>query len=224
MMKSLSFLGILSATVLLAAAFASAGPGGNIRMTVDVTSLPDNPDLVQIMPENLPKATFAGGCFWCLESEFRNKPGVVFTRSGYTGGTVDNPAYDMVTTGKTGHAEAVEIFYDPAKTDFQALTDHFLRNAHNPTTIDRQWVDEGTQYRSAIFYHDDEQKRIAEETIARINAEKIYAAPIVTQVVPADVFWPAEDYHQQYYEKYERERGQPHLRVILKNELKNKKD
>jgi peptide-methionine (S)-S-oxide reductase len=189
-----------------------------------VTSIPSNPDLVTIMPENLPKATFAGGCFWCLESEFRNLPGVVFVRSGYTGGTTENPTYEQVTTGRTGHAEANEIYYDPAKTTYQALLDHFLRRAHDPTTVNRQWVDEGTQYRSAIFYHDAEQKKQAEDTIARIDAEKIYKTPIVTQLAPAATFWPAEDYHQQYYEKYEKRTGSPHLRVILKDELKKKKE
>lgn len=193
---------------------AKAGPSGP----------PDNPDLVSAMPENLPKATFAGGCFWCLESEFRNRQGVVFTRSGYTGGTTENPTYEQVTTGKTGHAEAVEIYYDPDKTNYQALLDHFLRSAHDPTTLNRQWVDEGTQYRSAIFYHDDMQKKAAEDTIARIAAERIYKNPVVTEIMPAEAFWPAEDYHQQYYEKYEQEKGSPHLRVILKGEMKKKKD
>lgn len=224
MMKSLSFLAIPVVALALAAILVSAGFAQGPRQSADVTSIPDNPDLVNIMPENLPKATFAGGCFWCLESEFRNKSGVVFTRSGYIGGTADNPTYDMVTTGKTGHAEAVEIYYDPAKTDFKTLLDHFLLNAHDPTTRNQQWVDKGTQYRSAIFYHDEEQRKIAEETIARIDVEKIYSSPIVTELVQAPVFWPAEDYHQQYYEKYEQERGQPHLRVILKNELKKKKN
>ena len=147
----------------------------------------------------------------------------MFTRSGYTGGTADNPTYEMVTTGKTGHAEANEIYYDPSKTTYQDLLDHFLRRAHDPTTLNRQWVDEGTQYRSAIFYHDEDQKKQALETIARINAEKIYKSPIVTEVLPATTFWPAEEYHQQYYEKYEKTSGMPHLRVILKDELKKKK-
>lgn len=189
----------------------------------DITSIPSNPDLVTAMPENLPKATFAGGCFWCLESEFRDRPGVVYTRVGYAGGSVENPTYEMITTGKTGHAETIEIYYNPEKTSYQDLVDHFLRRAHDPTTLNQQWVDKGTQYRSAIFYHDAEQKKIAEETIDRIDAEKIYKGRIVTEVTPAPVFWEAEDYHQRYYETYEKEKGQPHLRVILKGELKKKK-
>lgn len=215
MMKSLALMAL--------AALLVSGLFGHYARA-DVTSIPDNPDLVSIMPENLPIATFAGGCFWCLESEFRNRPGVVFTRSGYTGGTVENPTYDMISTGRTGHAEAVEIHYDPAKTDYAALLDHFLRNAHDPTTLNRQWVDEGTQYRSAIFYHDDAQKAAAEAAIAAINAAGLYKNPIVTAIVPAQTFWPAESYHQQYYETYERTNGQPHLRVILKEELERKRD
>lgn len=201
-------------------AFGLAAPASD-----SVTSIPDNPDLVTVMPDSdrYPKATFAGGCFWCLESEFRNRPGVVFTRSGYSGGNTANPTYEQVTGGDTGHAEALEIFYDPAKTDYPALLDHFLRNAHDPTTLNQQWVDKGTQYRSVIFYHDETQKKQAEDAIAKIDAEHIYKSKIVTKVQPASDFWAAEEYHQQYYEKYEKDRGSPHLRVILKHELKDKK-
>ncbi len=182
-----------------------------------------NPDLVTSVPENLPKASFAGGCFWCMESEFRPFPGVVFTRAGYEGGTTDNPTYAQVTTGKTGHAEVLEIYYDPSKTDYQKLVDHFMRNAHDPTTLNQQWVDEGTQYRSVIFYHDAAQQKIAEDTIARIDGEKIYKGRIVTEVIPATTFWIAEEYHQQYYEKYEKEKGTPHIREVLKDEIRKKK-
>lgn len=214
-MKSLPF--VLLLTVLAGFCFVA------LTRAADVTSIPNNPDLVTQMPDTLPKAVFAGGCFWCLESEFRNKPGVVFTRSGYTGGSVDAPDYQAVTTGRTGHAEAIEVYFDPAKTDYRTLVDHFLRNAHDPTTLNKQWVDEGTQYRSAIFYTDPDQQKIATETIAKIDSEKIYKAKIVTQIVPATTFWPAEEYHQQYYEKYEKENGNAHIRVIMKNELKKKK-
>lgn len=195
--------------------------GNNIG---DTTSIPQNPDLVAAMPNDLPKASFAGGCFWCMESEFRDHPGVVYTRVGYEGGTTENPTYDTVSKGNTGHAETIEIYYDPKKTDFAALVDHFLRNAHDPTTLNKQWVDEGTQYRSIIFYHDAEQQKIAQSVIEKIDAEKIYKARIVTELIPAEKFWLAEDYHQQYYETYEKEKGSPHLRVILKSELKKKKE
>lgn len=174
-------------------------------------------------PAGYPHATFAGGCFWCLQSEFKDKPGVLFTRAGYAGGQTENPTYDAVSSGKTGHAEALDIYYDPARTNYQALVDHFLRNAHDPTTMNQQWVDRGTQYRSMIFYHDAEQKKIAEDTIDRIDAEKIYKGRIVTEVVPATTFWVAEDEHQDYYQKYEEKTGTPHIREVLKAELKKKK-
>lgn len=191
----------------------------NARLSA-ATAIPDNPNLVETMPEDKPKATFAGGCFWCLESEFRNRPGVLYTRVGYSGGTLENPTYRDITTGRTGHAEAVEIYYDPTLTDYAALLDHFLRRAHNPTTLNRQGVDEGPQYRSVIFTHDAAQDRLAREAIHRIDGEGVHKNPIVTEIAPALHFWPAEEEHQQYYEKYERMTGQPHIRVILKNKSK----
>jgi peptide-methionine (S)-S-oxide reductase len=173
-------------------------------------------DIMNEKPEkDYPAATFAGGCFWCLESEFRSLDGIVYTVPGYSGGHVENPTYEQVTTGKTGHAEAVQIWYDPAKTSYSDLVDYFLGKAHDPTQLNRQGVDVGTQYRSAIFYHDEEQKKIAEEEMAKFNREK-YGGKIVTELVPFEQFWPAEEYHQQYYEKYEEKTGQPHLRVLLK--------
>jgi len=217
-MKRPVFIAILS-FLALSIAVLSALPGRSAA-----TSIPTNPDLVSIMPDHLPKATFAGGCFWCLESEFRNKPGVVYTRVGYSGGNVENPTYEMISTGRTGHAEAIEIYYDPEKTDYTALLDHFLRNAHDPTTLNQQWVDKGTQYRSAIFYHDEDQRKQAQAMIEKIDAEKVHKARIVTELTPAVTFWVAEEYHQQYYEAYEREKGQPHIRVVLKDELKKKKE
>jgi peptide-methionine (S)-S-oxide reductase len=212
------FLAFFAVLAILSGPFSVMGRAG------DTTSIPQNPDLAAAMPENLPKASFAGGCFWCLESEFRDRLGVVYTRVGYAGGTTENPTYDSVSKGKTGHAEVIEIYYDPAKTDYAALVDHFLRNAHDPTTLNKQWVDEGTQYRSIIFYHDPEQQNIAQSIIEKIDAEKIYKARIVTELIPAEKFWLAEGYHQQYYETYEKEKGSPHLRVILKSELKKKKE
>ena len=201
----------------------SGGFGAGAKTGAAATAKPNNPDLVSNMPDNLPKATFAGGCFWCLESEFRKFPGVVYTRVGYTGGTLENPTYEQITTGRTGHAETIEIYYDADKTSFHDLVDHFLRRAHDPTTKNAQWVDRGPQYRSAIFYHDDEQKRTATDIITRIDAEGLYKNKIVTEVTPAIHFWPAEDYHQQYYEKYEDRTGQAHQRVIAKEQIKAKK-
>lgn len=168
------------------------------------------------LPEGAPHASFAGGCFWCMESEFRRLEGVLFTRSGYEGGTKENPSYEDVTTGKTGHAETVEIYYDPQKITYRELADHFLRRAHDPTTLNAQGVDEGTQYRSAIFYHDEAQKKDAEAAIKAATEDKAWKDPIVTTVEPAVKFWPAEDYHQQYYEKYEEKTGAPHVRAWYK--------
>lgn len=177
-------------------------------------------DLMSEKPETYPIAMLAGGCFWCLESEFRAKDGVLYTRVGYIGGKTKNPDYRSITTGQTGHAEAVEITFDPEKITYEELIRYFLAAAHDPTQLNRQGVDVGTQYRSEIFYYSDEQKQTAEDMIKAINAEKLYSSPIVTKVSEADTFWLGEDYHQQYYEKYEQQKGSIHPRVIYK---KNKK-
>lgn len=183
-----------------------------------VTAMPNNPGLTDERPEHLPYATFAGGCFWCVESEFRPLAGVIYTRVGYIGGHIENPTYEQITTGQTGHAEAVEIYYDPAQISYEALLHHFLTRAHDPTEINRQGVDIGPQYRSAIFTHTDEQAEQAHKVIAALDAEGRFSKPIATEINPAPTFWPAETYHQQYYEKYEQTRGTPHIRVILKKQ------
>lgn len=177
-----------------------------------------NGDLMSEKPENFPYATLAGGCFWCVESEFRGFPGVVYTVVGYTGGTTENPTYHDVSSGATGHAEAVQVYYDPAKTDYRTLLTHFMTKAHDPTQLNRQGVDKGTQYRSAIFYQDAQQRQIAEDVVAGLTAQKRFKEPIVTDIKPAGPFWRAEEYHQQYYEKYEQEHGQPHIREWLKHQ------
>ncbi len=180
-------------------------------------------DLMSNKPDNYPVATLAGGCFWCLESEFRSTNGVLHTNVGYTGGNLENPTYKNITTGRTGHAEAVEITFDPKKISYKELITYFLSKAHNPTQLNRQGVDIGTQYRSEIFYHDDKQKQIAEKLIAKIDADKLYKEPIVTKLSAAGKFWNGEDYHQQYYEKYEKETGQIHPRVYFKKQAKELK-
>lgn len=140
-------------------------------------------------------ATFAGGCFWCMEPPYDFVKGVKRTTSGYTGGTVKNPTYEQVCTGKTGHAEAVEIEYDPSQVTYQQLLDIYWHNI-DPTVKNRQFVDRGTQYRTAIFYHDEEQKRLAEES--KKDVEKIFGS-VEVEIVPAGPFYPAEEYHQDFY-------------------------
>lgn len=142
-------------------------------------------------------ATFAAGCFWGVEETFRVLPGVLSTRVGYTGGTAPNPTYEMVCTDQTGHAEAVEVTYDPTQISYDKLLDVFFEN-HNPTERNRQGPDVGSQYRSAIFFHDEAQQKEAEAKIAALTAERRFPRPIATQIVPAIEFTPAEDYHQQY--------------------------
>ena len=146
------------------------------------------------------KATFAGGCFWCMEEVFEAVEGVISVTSGYTGGQVANPSYKDVSAGITGHAEAVEVLYDPAKVTYEQLLDVFWRNV-DPVTPNQQFCDVGVQYRSAIFYHDDVQKRAAESSKAAIEQSKRFHEPIVTQIAAGSQFFPAEEYHQDFYKK-----------------------
>jgi peptide-methionine (S)-S-oxide reductase len=146
------------------------------------------------------EATFAAGCFWGVEAAFRQVQGVLETSVGYTGGHYDNPSYKDVCTGKTGHAEAVRVRFDPERVSYDELLDVFW-NEHNPTTKNRQGWDVGTQYRSAIFYHDDEQKTLATESRDRLEASGKYRKPIVTEITQVSEFYPAEDYHQCYLER-----------------------
>ena len=143
-------------------------------------------------------ATLAGGCFWCLEAVFDDVKGVHGVESGYAGGTVPNPSYRAVCNGDTGHAEVVQVRFDPNVVSYRDLLNVFFA-IHDPTTLNRQGADVGTQYRSAIFYHNDDQKMIAEEFIESLNAQKIWDNPIVTQLAPLDKFYMAEDYHQEYF-------------------------
>lgn len=145
-------------------------------------------------------ATLAGGCFWGMEEIIRNIPGVINTTVGYTGGKVDNPTYNIVKLGTTNHAEAVEVVFDPQKLSYKDLLGYFFR-MHDPTTPNQQGNDKGTQYRSAIFYHSPEQEKTAHEVIKNVEAAKKWERPIVTQVLPASKFYPAEDYHQDYLKK-----------------------
>ena len=150
--------------------------------------------------DQLATATFAGGCFWCMEPPYDELDGVISTTSGYIGGSRLNPTYEEVSSGMTGHTEAVQIVYDPSKITYEALLDVFWRNI-DPTTKDRQFCDRGSQYRTGIFPHDDEQQRLAEASKTRLEQTNPFADPIVTEITRAGEFWEAEDYHQDYYLK-----------------------
>jgi peptide-methionine (S)-S-oxide reductase len=149
-------------------------------------------------------ATLGGGCFWCTEAVFSDLKGVVKVESGYSGGTVANPSYEQVCTGRTGHAEAAQITFDPEVISYKEILEIFF-TVHDPTTLNRQGADVGTQYRSAIFYHNSEQRAVAENVIKEITAAGIWDAPIVTQVEPLKAFYKAEDYHQKYFENNPRQ-------------------
>ena len=153
-------------------------------------------------------ATFAAGCFWGVEAAFRQVPGVTDTAVGYTGGHTENPSYEQVCTDRTGHAEVVQVEYDPEKVSYEQLLEVFW-NCHNPTTLNRQGPDVGSQYRSAIFYHTPEQEEAAEKSKKELSATNKHGRPIVTLIEEADTFYRAEDYHQQYLEK--RGQGSCHL-------------
>lgn len=149
---------------------------------------------------NLEKATFAGGCFWCMEQPFDKLPGVVSVTPGYTGGRKKNPTYEEVSAGGTGHAEAVQVVYDPAKVTYEKLLNVFWHNI-DPTAKDRQFCDSGNQYRSAIFYHNEKQHRLSLQAKTQLEKNKPFKEPVVTEIVQATEFYPAEEYHQHYYKK-----------------------
>ena len=181
--------------VLMFCALVLAGTGFTMLWShAEDTSVP------AATTQGLALATFAGGCFWCMEPPYDKLDGVVATISGYIGGHQDNPTYKQVSAGTTGHAEAVQITYDPAKVSFEKLLDVFWINI-DPTTPDRQFCDRGSQYRTGIFYHDDEQRRLAEASKQALERDKPFEQPIVTEITAAGTFYPAEDYHQDYYVK-----------------------
>ena len=150
--------------------------------------------------QGLAKATFAAGCFWCTEEAFDKVPGVVSTVSGYMGGHIKDPSYPLVSTGRSGHTEALQVTYDPKKVSYEKLLDTFWVN-HDPTFVDRQFCDHGSQYRPGIFTHDAEQQRLAEASKAKWQKEKPFKGAIVTPIEAASDFWPAEEYHQNYYQR-----------------------
>jgi len=167
------------------------------------------------VPEGREVATLSGGCFWCLEAIFKEVKGIEKVVSGYSGGTTVNPSYQQVCSGATGHAESVQLTYDPKVISFREILAIFF-SVHDPTTLNRQGADVGTQYRSAIFYRNDEQKAEAEEAIRQLNTSNSWGAPVVTKLEPFKDFYPAEEYHQNYYV---RNPEQPYCRVMIAPKL-----
>jgi peptide-methionine (S)-S-oxide reductase len=165
---------------------------------------PTNPNLFEV-------ATLAGGCFWCLEAVYTQLKGVIKSVSGYAGGANSNPSYREVCSGRTGHAEVVQVTFDPQQISYKDLLEIFF-TIHDPTTLNRQGSDVGTQYRSAIFYHNPEQKAIAEQVIQQVEAERMWDRPTVTEITPFTAFYPAEEYHQDYFK---RNPAQPYCQVII---------
>lgn len=164
-------------------------------------TFPDPATDVAAAPQGKEKAVFAGGCFWGVDAVFKHVKGVKQVVSGYSGGSRATAEYETVSTGRTGHAESVEITYDPAQVTFGQLLKVFFAVAHDPTELNRQGPDTGTQYRSSIFYRNDEQKRVAEAYIQQLDAARVFKHPIVTKVVPFEAFYPAEGYHQNFLER-----------------------
>ncbi len=204
---------ILAAIAIMATFFFTK----TTPLVAQTHTMENGADLMSKQPTNHPTLTLAGGCFWCLESEFRAKDGILHTLVGYSGGELDNPGYRDITTGKTGHAEAVQITYDPEKITESELIHFFLEKAHDPTQLNRQGVDVGPQYRSTIFYEGEDQKARVEAIIKEVDKGDTWKKEIVTTLEPAQTFWVGEDYHQQYYEKYEQQNSKKHIRVLLKH-------
>jgi len=171
-----------------------------VLLALGAASALAQPAKLPAAPPGAAVATFAGGCFWCMEAPFDKIDGVLATTSGYTGGNKSNPTYEEVSSGGTGHAEAVQVLYDPKKVSYERLLAVFWHNV-DPTVKDRQFCDVGNQYRTAIFFHSDEQRRAAEASKAEIERTKPFKEAIVTPIVMATTFWPAEEYHQDYYLK-----------------------
>jgi peptide-methionine (S)-S-oxide reductase len=182
---------LASLVALLAVAFGACGRDESV--VSEALPMPKGP-----LPADRKLATFGGGCFWCAEAIFRRVDGVLSVESGFAGGAVEKPTYHAVCEGDTGHAEVVQIAYDPKKVRYDDLLEIFWKT-HDPTTLNRQGDDVGTQYRSIILFHDDEQKKTAESIKAALDASGAFKAPIVTQIVPYSKFWKAEDYHQDYF-------------------------
>lgn len=209
-MKTMFFAACTGLTTLLSC--AQQTPSKTTTITTDTNMEPKNQ---QPLPST-EIATFANGCFWCTEAIFEELNGVISATSGYTGGNTENPDYKSVCSGKTGHAEALEIVYDPSKISFDELLAVFWQT-HDPTTLNRQGADVGTQYRSGIFYHNNEQKEKAEKYKAELDKSGAFDNPVVTEITASSKFYPAEDYHQQYFEL--NENSNPYCTMVIRPKL-----
>ena len=206
-------LGLATCLISLTSLVSCAQKTMNEKMTTTATAVSQT---AAANTEGTETATFANGCFWCTEAIFEELDGVISATSGYTDGTVPNPTYKEVCTGETGHAEALEIVYDPKKISFDELLEVFWET-HDPTTLNRQGADEGTQYRSGIYYHNAEQKAKAERYKAELDKSGAFNNPIVTEIKPYSKFYPAEDYHQQYFENNENQN--PYCKIVIRPKL-----
>ncbi|MBK5272382.1 MAG: peptide-methionine (S)-S-oxide reductase MsrA [Bacteroidia bacterium] len=209
-MKNILLLATLSITSLFSCKEKSAV---TTNLLLDNLNTMNNDASVPVKTET---ATFANGCFWCTEAVFEELDGVISATSGYTGGQTENPTYKQVCTGETGHAEALQIVYDPAKISFDELLEVFWKT-HDPTTLNRQGADVGTQYRSGIFYHNEKQKQTAEKYKDELNKSGAFSNPIVTEITPYTKFYPAENYHQQYFEN--NENSNPYCKIVIRPKL-----
>lgn len=186
---------------------------GDITMSSDYTP---QADIQNTRPSGYPVATLAGGCFWCMESEFRRLSGVLFTESGYAGEANRAVTYNEVSRGDTGFREVIQVVFDPAKISYEQILRHFMLQSHDPTQTDGQGVNIGFQYTSAIYASNDEQLRQAQTVIADLKAEKAFKNPIATEIIALKHYVKAEDYHQQYYEAYEDKTGRKHINILIK--------
>ncbi len=216
--KSINMITFFSTLLLAAGSLLSCG-----NVNKNKTEVNTNSTINPALGENrkaagtpYDTATFANGCFWCTEAVFEELEGVISAVSGYTGGHTANPDYEEVSTGNTGHAEALEIVYDPAKISFDELLEVFWKT-HDPTTLNRQGADIGTQYRSGVFYHNAEQKEKAEKYKAELDKSGAFDRPIVTEITPFSAFYPAENYHQQYYELNGNKN--PYCKIVIQPKL-----
>ncbi len=209
-MKTTLTSAIIGLTTLLSCAQKSPTSTSKKTMDNNMESMNQQP-----LPA-VETATFANGCFWCTEAVFEELNGVISATSGYTGGQTESPTYKEICTGETGHAEALQIVFDPAKITFDELLEVFWET-HDPTTLNRQGADVGTQYRSGVFYHNQEQKDKAEKYKAELNKSGAFDKPIVTEITAASKFYPAEDYHQQYFEN--NENSNPYCKIVIRPKL-----